>query len=66
MTNTQKASALNDFGSLERFVAASKRAKPTAWKRVELLRAACALPPVLSLEQSVALIKRLGRRHDGA
>jgi hypothetical protein len=67
MTNMQEGSTLNDFGSLERFVAAAQRTRPMAWKRVELLRAACALPPMLSLEQSVAMITgpvSLGRRLD--
>jgi hypothetical protein len=56
MTNMHEGSPANDFGSQARFVAAAKRSKPIAWKRVELLRAACALPPALSFEQSVAMI----------
>jgi hypothetical protein len=54
--NMHEASTTNDFGSQARFVAAAKRNKPLAWKRVELLRDACALPPTLSLEQSAATI----------
>ena len=57
MTNMSEGSAANDdVGSQARFVAAAQRNKPMAWKRVELLRAVCAIPPTLSLEQSAATI----------
>ena len=51
-----EASLTNENRSQARFVAAAKRDKPMAWRNVELLRAACALPPTLSLEQSAAAI----------
>jgi hypothetical protein len=44
MMDIRKSSIADDFGSQARFVAAAQRDKPMAWKRVELLRAACALP----------------------
>ena len=44
MTNIHEGSTANDLGSLARFVAAAQRNKPMAWQRVEVLKAACALP----------------------
>ena len=58
MMDIHEGSTVDDIGwqAQAHFVAAAKRNKPKAWQRVELLRAACALPPTLSLEQSVATI----------
>ena len=56
MRNVLEALTANDYGSQARFVAVAKRNKPMAWQHVELLKAACALAPAFSLEQSAAAI----------
>jgi hypothetical protein len=49
MNKIRENSAADDLGSQARFVAAARRDRPVAWQCVEMLRAACAVPPTLTL-----------------